>query len=154
MTLSDFINARIGKQVDFDGQYGYQCVDLVEFYNHDVVGAPALGGNAVDLARNPQPNFYSYNANTPFYIPPAGAIAIWNTNLGDGYGHCAIVLNASLMSFVSLDQNWPKGAPVSKVTHNYQNVIGFLVPRVSNPAERYNSLVNDLRTLVGNYQLA
>lgn len=129
MLLDDFIATNLGKKVELYGEPRYQCVDLVEQYNRDVIGAPRLYGNAADFARNPQPNFYTYIKNTLMYIPPRGAIAVWNRNVGNGNGHTAIVLEANLMKFKSLDQNWPQGDPVLVVDHDYKNVDGFLVPK-------------------------
>lgn len=102
-------------------------MDIVEQYNRDVIGAPRLGGNAIDLMRNPQPRFYNYVKNTPLYVPPKGAIAVWNQRLGNGYGHAAIVLTANVVMFTSIDQNYPPGSTVHEQWHNYTNVDGFLV---------------------------
>jgi chromosome segregation ATPase len=65
--------------------------------------------------------------NTSSLIPEKGWIVIWNANVGSGYGHIAIILEANVNSFVSLDQNWSSKA-ATKVTHNYTNVYGFLAP--------------------------
>ena len=50
------------------------------------------------------------------YIPPRGAIAVWQ---GFQYGHVAIVLSAELMSFISIDQNWNGRQELQRVKHNY-----------------------------------
>jgi surface antigen len=133
--------------VEFDGVYEYQCVDLVQIYNKEVINAPSLKGNAKDYAVNTQPNFYEYKINYLWYIPPRGSIAIWNDKAGGGFGHVSIVLSANLMKFTSLDQNWPTGAVVSEIEHNYINVMGFLVPRDQNVIEKYNALIDDIRQI-------
>lgn len=153
MTLDEFKRQYLNKYVDFDGVYNYQCVDLIKFYNRDVVKAPPIQGNAKDYIRNPLPSHYILNANTPLYIPPYGSIAIWNGNVGKGFGHVSIVLTAKLFTFESLDQNWPEGAVVSIVKHNYKNVEGFLVPRGFDLGGSYNQLVMELRGLVNKYGL-
>lgn len=151
ISLQEFAINNINKQLDFDGQLGYQCMDLVEFYNKEVIGAPRLGGNAKDLINNPLSDYYTYQTNTPLYIPPAGAIAIWNSMLGKGYGHTAIIMKANLLSFVSLDQNWPEGAPVKQIGHNYTNVVGFLVPRPKDNVVLFNDFRNDIQSILNKY---
>ncbi|MCM1285517.1 MAG: CHAP domain-containing protein [Acetobacter sp.] len=37
MKLSKFVEENIGKQIDWDGVYGYQCVDLIDAYIEDVL---------------------------------------------------------------------------------------------------------------------
>ena len=151
MTLEEFIKKYKGRAAEFEGIYPNQCMDLIEFYNRDVIGAPRLGGNAKDLISNPRPNFYEYKYNYPWYIPPRGSIAVWNGNVGKGFGHTAIVLEANLLAFKSLDQNWPVGAIVTETDHNYFNVQGFLVPRPLDIRIVYNTLVDDMRSLINKY---
>lgn len=129
MTFDEFRVEWLYKRADFDKKYGYQCMDLIEFYNRDVVGAPPLGGDAIDLLRNPQEKFYNYHVNTILYIPPVGAIAIWNGKENNGIGHTAIVITANILYFTSLDQNYPVGNMVVEVKHTYFNVAGFLVAK-------------------------
>ena len=147
MTLEEFVAKHAGKKVEFDGKYDFQCVDLVQQYNQDVIGAPPMSGNGKDYARNPRPSHYAYHNNDLWYIPPRGSIAVWNENVGDGFGHVAVVLEASLMSFVSFDQNWPDFAPPSVVKHNYRNVVCFLIPRKDEIVARYNALVDEVRRI-------
>jgi mannosyl-glycoprotein endo-beta-N-acetylglucosaminidase len=152
MTLDEFVKTYKGKRPDYDGVYGAQCVDLIKLYATKVVGSPALKGNAVDLARNPYPADYGYQWNSPFYIPQPGAIAIWNEKVGEGYGHAAVILEAHLMWFRSLDLNWPKGSAVQEVRHSYKNVKGFLLPKPRANIELYNTLVEELRALAVKYR--
>lgn len=151
MTLAEFVAKYIGQRVEFDGMYEYQCVDLVQLYNKEVIGAPPLSGNAKDYAANTRLNHYEYQYNHWYYIPPKGSIGVWNEKVGDGFGHVAIVLEASLMKFRSLDQNWPTGAPVSEVEHTYTNVVGFLVPRQTDIITKYNALIDEIRQLATRY---
>ena len=47
MTYDQFINKYNGKQIDYDGAYGVQCVDLIKQYIKDVIGIePQAIGNA------------------------------------------------------------------------------------------------------------
>lgn len=54
MTLSikQFVDKYNGKAVDFDKKFGAQCVDLFNFYNSEVVGAPWIGTPATGGARD------------------------------------------------------------------------------------------------------
>lgn len=152
MTLEEFVKQYTGRKVEFDGKYDFQCVDLIKFYNKDVVHGPLLSGNAKDYARNQHPMTYSWKKNSPFFIPPRGSIAVWDKNTGAGFGHVAIVLSAWLMSFKSLDQNWPEGEGVIEVKHNYKNVVGFLVPRNQDYKSLYNDMVTELKSFAFKYK--
>lgn len=47
MFYDDFIKARVGKGIDYDGAYGVQCIDLIKKYLHDGWGLnPGAWGNA------------------------------------------------------------------------------------------------------------
>lgn len=131
MTTQQFFDKYGGQKVDFDGWYGAQCMDLVEKYNAEVVGAPRIGGNAIDAWDRYSQAHYTRIANTPTGVPQKGDIMIWGTGVGQ-YGHIAIVVDANVNSFRSLDQNWPfsNGTTPSKViTHNYTSVLGWLRPK-------------------------
>lgn len=52
LSLQQFIDKYNGLSVDYDGYYGYQCVDLFNFYNAEVVGAPQLGTPMTNGARD------------------------------------------------------------------------------------------------------
>jgi hypothetical protein len=147
MTLEEFFNAWNGKKNDFDGIYEHQCVDLVKQYVKDVLNAPTWTGEPKDYGSLAPKSHFTHQKNTLLYIPPAGAIGIWDGNVGEGHGHVAIVTTASLMRFVSFDQNWPKGSPCILVNHNYKNVTGFLLSRAQDVMSKYNALVDDLRAL-------
>jgi hypothetical protein len=158
MTLDVFEANAVGKKLDFDGKFGFQCMDLIEFYNRDVIGAPRLFGNAIDLLKNPQPNYYDVHDNGLTYIPPRGAIAVWNNKVGGGFGHVAIVLSADLFSFTCLEQDGltQEGTKVSK--YAYRNVQLFLVAKpgantipvtaAQQLLEEYKKKVSDARTII------
>lgn len=52
ISINDFVAKYDGKAVDFDKKYGAQCVDLFNFYNSEVVGAPWIGTPATGGARD------------------------------------------------------------------------------------------------------
>ncbi len=114
--------------MDFDGYYGAQCVDLIQFYNRDVIGGPILTGNAKDIWGTYSKDFYKQVPNLPNNFPSLGDIIIWDGGMGRGLGHIAIVGFANVWSFASFDQNWTNGAPSEFINHNYSNIIGWLSP--------------------------
>ncbi len=127
MNVQDFINRYVNRASDFDGYYGAQCVDLVQFYSKEL-GYQRFTGNAVNIWDQPGTN-YLQAVNSPSFVPQAGDIVIWNRAFGNGFGHCAIANgNGNKDWFESLDQNW--GRPAAQIVrHNYNGVIGVLRPR-------------------------
>ena len=51
----NFVNKRLGKKVDYDKQYDYQCTDLAKQYLFEVLRFEKIGalGNAKDMPNNP-----------------------------------------------------------------------------------------------------
>lgn len=118
--------------------YGGECVSLAAHYCLDN-GKPIAYANAKDWWGHPALtgafDFVTNNPTDYSQIPPRGSIIIWNGGLAGsgGYGHIAIfdaVIAAG--SFRSFDNNWG-GRYVHFVTHNWNNVIGWMVPKVSTP---------------------
>ena len=56
--------SKIGIGIDFDGQYGTQCVDLIFSY-YTYLGVGSYGGNACDYAWNSLPSGWQRIAVTP-----------------------------------------------------------------------------------------
>lgn len=52
ISVQQFREKYDGKAVDFDKKFGAQCVDLFNFYNAEVVGAPFIGTPATGGARD------------------------------------------------------------------------------------------------------
>jgi hypothetical protein len=134
MNLDQFVAANAGKPLDLDGEYGPQCVDLVNAYARDVLHAPLFGGNAIDIWSRYPAALYTKVENTPRAVPLPGDIIIWggpNAVVGTTiYGHIAVVLSATVSTFVSFDQNWPEQSFCHKQAHTYDAVVGWLMPNV------------------------
>lgn len=136
----DWAKAQIGKWRDYDGKYGAQCVDLFNFYVQEVFGVRPYDYFAVayayQLSSRNVPSGWQKIQNTPDFLPQPGDIAIWNSNHG-GTGHVAIIVSATLTSFVSIDQNWvnssKNGSAAAQVTHNYNNFWGVIRPKFDSP---------------------
>lgn len=52
ITLAQFIDKYNGESIDFDKAFGAQCVDLFNFYNQEVIGAPWIGTPVTNGARD------------------------------------------------------------------------------------------------------
>lgn len=132
MTLGEFFDKYEGKYVDFDGEWGAQCVDIVRQYIKEVLEfpqpPPVIG--AADLWESYLADFFEQVPNTPTGVPKAGDIIIWNRKLGNGYGHVAIASGTgNTAGFTSFDQNYPLGTPCHFQDHNYSSVTGWLHPK-------------------------
>lgn len=117
-----------GKCVDYDGAYGAQCVDLYNFYNRDIVGAQRY---PVSYAYQLWTNYDTgkYSKISAGSTPQKGDVAIWNSNLGGGAGHVAIVLgNVDASTINVLDQNWPTGSCTTTGNRPKANLLGYLRP--------------------------
>lgn len=52
ITLKQFIDKYEGESIDFDKLYGAQCIDLFNYYNQEVIGAPWIGTPVTNGARD------------------------------------------------------------------------------------------------------
>ena len=130
MTVQEFFDKWVGKSIDFDGIYGFQCVDLFKQYNKEVVGSPNVNGNAIDYW-NTYPQGYTKVPNSATNCPVAGDVIIWGKLVGQ-FGHIAICKVADANQFTSLDQNWyvqiDGTGTCQFITHTYYGVLGWLRP--------------------------
>lgn len=124
--------AQEGKFLDYDKVYGAQCVDLVHYYYAYFGKASYATGNGCDFVNNKLPDGWTRIKNTADFVPQPGDIAVWGKELSQ-YGHVAIILSADAHSFVSMDQNWPRGSACKKGTHNYNKFWGVIRPNFSEP---------------------
>lgn len=134
MTVQEFLDNWNGKSIDFDGAFGAQCMDLALQYNQDIVKAPRLIGDAVDVWTTYPQDFYDKVPNTPDNFPQLGDIVIWGTAIGQ-FGHIAVCQKGDSVSFTSLDQNWNGVSHCEYVTHNYNAVLGWIRPKAQTPTQ-------------------
>lgn len=127
MKFDEYINWRISNgEVDLDGAYGYQCMDLYNEYCQKVL--ELTGNTGADYAKNIIHNQYvkenfEFIYNYPDFVPQKGDVAVW---LGGTYGHVAICLGpADLNTFITLDQNWVP----QKLTQEFHNYL-YMCPLV------------------------
>lgn len=125
--------AQEGKSLDYDGKWGAQCVDLIKYYYAYFGKASYATGNGYKYASNPLPDGWTRIKNTADFIPEPGDIAVWGTELSKD-GHVAIILSANKSTFVSMDQNWPRGSACKQVTHTYNKFWGVIRPNFKSTA--------------------
>lgn len=137
MTLTEFVSRHEGQILGYpSGHYVGECLSLVKVYIEKVfnIDPPPSGCNAArcywSKFPNPLGTVFRKVPNTPDGVPQRGDIVVWDENTGNGFGHIAIVLEADVNGFTSLDQNW-NGRHAHKVQHNYNHVYGWLTPKGS-----------------------
>lgn len=133
-----WLNSKVGTGTDWDGMYGFQCMDLaVAYMNYVTDGKVTMWGNAKDAIQNNFGDTATIYKNTASFEPQYGDIAVWTTGNFSTYGHIAIVVdgnpNNDLQTFKSLDQNWYGGGLTKTelaqiITHNYDGVTHFIRP--------------------------
>ena len=138
MNYDAFINKWLGQPIDWDGQYGPQCVDEIAEYCQENGKAIAYA-NAKDWANNPAlAGDFDWTQNDPNdynQIPNRGDIIVWSGDLpgSEGYGHIAIWdMVTGPGAFQSLDQNWG-GQYVHFQSHNWQYILGWWTPKAVAP---------------------
>lgn len=136
MTINDFYTKYNGHYIDWDGHYGYQCVDEMRAYIKEVFGwapytAVPTTGNAKDIFKNFVNNqYFTKVLNTPSGIPKKGDIIFFTTYLFlyGWAGHVAIYDSGDLYNIVSFDQNYVTGTPCHFQKHSYRGCLGWLTP--------------------------
>ena len=147
ISLDEFIEKYKGKSVGYpnDNYFKGECLSLVKWYIKEVFGIdpPASGCNGArcywSIFPSPLDSIFEKVPNRPDLVPKRGWVAVWDGSVGGGAGHIAIVADdkATKSTFNSFDSNWgSKTAQI--VTHNYNNVYGFLVPKGNNMSDMYN----------------
>jgi hypothetical protein len=138
MTINEFFDKYQGKGIDFDGSYGFQCMDLYRQYCKEVLEVPQSPPveGAKDVWTTYLKDHFTQIKNTPTGVPVLGDIIIWDTSVGK-YGHIAVFRDGDENGFASFDQNWPlsvdskgNGTGVCHFqAHNYTGVLGWLRPK-------------------------
>ena len=134
ITFQQFLEKYNGKFTDFDGYYGFQCMDLMHSYITEVLGlsdgrilsAPSARDVFVKFPNVFGSDYFNKEVNTPAGVPKEGDIVFW---VNEPYGHVAIFIEGDANSFRSFDQNYPTGSPNHVQNHTYANVGGWLYPK-------------------------
>ena len=128
-----YMNSLKGQYIDFDNAFAYQCVDLITDFVYHVADGYRMWGNAKDLhIVNALPKGWKVVENTPNYIPPVTAIAVYTEGIYSKWGHTGLVWDNSggTSSFTILEQNYDGNAnsPAKLRTDNYSGLTHFIVP--------------------------
>lgn len=131
MNIDEFVATYDGVYLDWDHEFGNQCVDLVAMYCVEVLGTEPYYANAAD--------WWNYNDNKfaakiPIgsgQTPQKGDIVIWSSSTpgSGGSGHIDVWLSGDRSNFTGFDQNWPSGSYCHKQNHNYSNILGWYRPK-------------------------
>jgi CHAP domain. len=109
--MQDFINQWLGKRVDYDHVYGYQCVDLIKQYLYQRFGLSAgAWGNAKDYWLNTNAAILTRFDKLDTTTVRAGDILPLKGLAGNPYGHIGIATGAQSVDTVEiLEQNGATG---------------------------------------------
>lgn len=127
MTLTQFIKQNLGSKVDFDGNFGSQCVDLYRQYCADVLcvpQSPAVDG-AKDIIDNPGTLKVTRDSALADYS--RGDVLIWGATSSNKYGHVAILVEIyNTKYFIVLEQDGFKQDGVKLAFRSRENLLGCL----------------------------
>lgn len=147
-----YVKSQEGKGWDFDGAYGFQCFDSVNYYWYQLFGHGLKGAGAADIpnVNNFKGEATVYN-NTASFLAKPGDVVVWNRNYGGGYGHVAVVISATLNSFVVIEQNWLGGGAAktevaTKRTKSYDFPMWFIRPHYKSESAKKVSTQSATKT--------
>lgn len=128
MTFQEFLAKWNNQYADFDGYYGPQCVDLVQYWSQ-ALGGPRFTGDAHNIYTQAG-NFYTQVPNSPTAIPQQGNIIVWDGSYNGGPGHTGIATGkGDTSTFECFEQNDPTASNCHLKTYNYNKVLGWLHPK-------------------------
>jgi len=136
MTLKEFVKKYKGKRdVGNTPKNKGECTGLVQLWIANLK-LKHVWGNAKDIFANASSNEYEKIENSPNIYPDEGDIICWNSSMGGGYGHIAIVVSSdSKKDTVTVfeQNNWSgDNDPSCEITtySNWRGIIGWLKPYI------------------------
>lgn len=128
---TDFRNEWLGRRIDYDGGYGFQCVDLAKLYLDKVVGLGKIGslGDAKNVANN------RLFAKGREIIKGTDDLMQWDIIIRTKgkYGHIAIVDHIAGGKVYVLEQNgswksswswiWPNAIRIQPYSFSFYDTI-------------------------------
>lgn len=133
LSIGEWYAARAGQRLNSCGGYLGECVSLVQNYSSIVLGVPGCPIFPVPAAKDmagARPDYFTWVPNTPAGVPPYGSIVVFNGRMGGGYGHTGVAIEGCDTNQVRIiQQNDPYGSGASIKVYNYNNVLGWLVPK-------------------------
>lgn len=143
MSYTAFRNKWLGKRVNYDGIYGYQCVDLIKQYAHEEYGIKAgAWGNAIDYWYNTHPDILKGYSKLSTKEARIGDVVVLKGVNGNPYGHVGIANKSAGWSTVQiLEQNGSTGSgsgtggdAIRLRSVPKWRVVGVLRPKVAKPS--------------------
>ncbi|PTG33702.1 CHAP domain-containing protein [Staphylococcus chromogenes] len=148
--INKIIENYIGKYIDFDGYYAFQCMDLAVDYVYKLTnGKTRLWGNAKDAIDNQLPEGWKIVRNERSTVPKKGWIAVYTKGVYSKFGHIGIVYNGgNTERFQILEQNYDGNAntPAKLRWDDYTGLTHFIVPAVDGSASSNGSIKNETVT--------
>lgn len=153
MNPTDFINKWLGKGIDYDGAFGFQCFDVANQWIWEATGKrPKIQLlNAGDIFNSPDkiiPDGVEYECIENSYdaYPEAGDIIVWKKNGWNGwFGHVALVKesnrqqdNVTVLQQDGLNPTHPSSIAVWS---NWQDILGWI--RLKNTTNVNMNFKND-----------
>ncbi len=145
MGYQSFKSAWLGKRVDYDKVYGFQCVDLIKQYLDQEFGLkPGAWGNAIDYFYSPNIAITAKFDRLSGSSARTGDIVIMNGINGNRYGHIGIADGDSgVINVTILEQNGQTGngsgvsgdAIRTRAVPRWR-VVGVLRPKTAKPASK------------------
>jgi hypothetical protein len=135
MTYTEFVKKYLGKEIDYDGSSGVQCVDLAKLYIDKVIGVkPQSIGDAycyyTDFNETYLKNYFTRIKYRRGVKSQRGDLAVWGLkyNGTSKYGHIAIATGEqSSKTIITYDENFGE-KEMHRVDHSLKGLSGFLRP--------------------------
>jgi hypothetical protein len=119
----NWLNSQVGQHLDYDKQYGQQCVDFFNYYYQFVTGDnPYSDGYSVPGAKNLWDVANERLTKIPdssSLKPERGDVAIYGAAWGAGYGHVEVVLSVDGNGCTFIGEN-EHGNPTEGVVQVYR----------------------------------
>jgi len=136
--LGIYIIKNICKKIDFDGQYGAQCVDLIRDFLNNVYDLPqqpegVVGAQDFFLKHDERAVQKKYLDRHEICVKgqdiPVGAIVVFRATATNKYGHIGVCIRTENNVIVLLEQDGFKQDGVKISRWNYDNVLGYLTKK-------------------------
>jgi len=138
--IDEWFENAVGRGMNPDGAYGYQCKDVADDYCIYLFGnwqntiRPA---DAKDAFARSNPDYFikiANNLNDPDLIPQPGDIIVWGASQANPYGHIAVVESADKSGATVIEQDgFTNTTPAYRAKRGYiyagMPCIGWLRPR-------------------------
>jgi hypothetical protein len=153
--FQSFENEWLGKWVDYDKEYGYQCVDLIKQYMHECYGlTPGTWGDAIKYWTNTAPAILTKFAKEATSVAQAGDVVVFWGLPGNSAGHIGIATgNENGLQVEVLEQDGHTGTgaqvPGNQIRTRYidrSRVAGILRPVASTHNETVKPVTWNVRS--------